>query len=45
MAGAKLQDLSNDSELDAVAKVVKERNLFTAGALLLSEFPKSMHIY
>jgi len=30
MAEAKLQDPSNDSELDAVAKAVKEKNLFTA---------------
>ena len=36
MAEAKLRDLSDDSELDAVAKVVKEKNLFTAGALLIS---------
>jgi hypothetical protein len=38
MAEAKLRDPSNDSELDAVAKAVKEKNLFTAGALLISYF-------
>jgi hypothetical protein len=47
MAEAKLWDPSNDSELDAVAKVVKEKNLFTRCTLnlLLSEFPKSIYIY
>jgi hypothetical protein len=38
MAEAKLQDPSDDLELDAVAKAVKEIFLFTAGALLISYF-------
>jgi hypothetical protein len=29
---AKLQDPSNDAELDAAAKVAKEKNYFDAGA-------------
>ena len=36
MTEAKLRDLSDDSELDAVAKAVKEKKLFTAGVLLIS---------
>jgi hypothetical protein len=36
MAEAKLRDPSDDSDLDAVAKAAKEKNLFIAGASLIS---------
>jgi hypothetical protein len=35
MAEAKLRDPSDDSDLDAVAKAVKEKKLFIAGASLI----------